>query len=208
MKRKFFTLIELLVVIAIIGILASLLLPALNNAKEMAKQSTCLSNLRTLGTASRTFSLDHNQYTPQALWHKNPADCTAAGAVLLDGGNLFTYGIDPSKVKCPTSNPAYEEWGGYGINLYLVYMPTIVWGTNDIWFWKHGRKPLGAIKDPSETVLFSETTAYYARTHSDPITLEIVRHMSKSIGASYVDGHTSSSTYNKVKTGLELQYNN
>ena len=72
MIRKGFTLIELLVVIAIIAVLAAILFPVFARAKEAAKKTSCLSNLKNIGTAFVMYQSDNDDYFPninvKGLW--------------------------------------------------------------------------------------------------------------------------------------------
>ncbi len=207
-RAKGFTLIELLVVIAIIAILAAILFPVFAQAREKARQSSCLSNLKQWGTAGQMYTQDYDGlFTPPYKYQSASPACAN-----LDWWDdlLQPYVKNRAIAVCPSrkwtqncSNPV-NNWSN-GVKAMSYAVNTLEsWGVSG---WsaasKFGLRRPGTpgqsiseseIEDPSGTIwlLDSNSSEIWNENNLDyvPTATAGYRRHSDGFNAAFVDGHT------------------
>lgn len=111
MRRKAFTLIELLVVIAIIAILAAILFPVFASAKEKAKQTACVSNIRQMGTGTQLYLGDWDD--------RYPLSVPIVGTVYAAFGSVFGTPADWATTMTPAVVEAQRNFVANSVQPYL-----------------------------------------------------------------------------------------
>ena len=187
MRRNGFTLIELLVVIAIIAILAAILFPVFAKAREKARQSSCLSNVKQLNLGILQYAQDYDERMPiEAGW--------IAPSVFLAGPEwpnywweqVMPYLKNSQILACPSSSVKSVNSGpGPADTRYTI---------NYAYNIKASMQSLGTCQYPAETGLNLDSTNNYWRLYQATPTVENVYAWSRTIhndgfNVSFVDGH-------------------
>jgi prepilin-type N-terminal cleavage/methylation domain-containing protein/prepilin-type processing-associated H-X9-DG protein len=194
-RNSAFTLIELLVVIAIIAILAAILFPVFAQAREKARQTACLNNLKQIGTAAMMYTQDYDEtWVPWGAYQNGT------------GTNpLYIYRLDPYIKSlnnasdnrtgvwiCPSADRPLPYQNSYGYNyLVLGYLTSTTTGYIGRY---NTPAPVADLQAPADTVAFMDAIdmvrpPYGVQINGNPDTIAAWHQTSRNvIGGGNVDG--------------------
>jgi len=227
-KKSAFTLIELLVVIVIISILAAILFPVFARARENARRSSCMSNLKQMGLAMVMYAQDYDD-------HLTALNLSNTGVILPDGSThstelwfhmLYPYMKNIQIMNCPSESSVVWTSGSYtgGIPYgYNYTAPTWVCSSNcgvNMGTAGVSGASLAAIDDTSGTIMITDSKWYYslmpsaARTEANADGSECIsgspsskctaaRHLD-TVNTLFVDGHVKSMKWQTIMGGTGL----
>jgi prepilin-type N-terminal cleavage/methylation domain-containing protein/prepilin-type processing-associated H-X9-DG protein len=164
-RRSAFTLIELLVVIAIIAILAAILFPVFARARENARRTTCISNMKQISLGMMMYTKDYDERYPNYAYPV-PTTETPEGGWWLSGymfwGNMiYPYVKNEQMFVCPSSPAAGTNYSPttvgpytshYGINATDNIIPTGQWGAPG--------PHINVVVAPAKAYLFTDSSYY------------------------------------------------
>ena len=202
-SRHGFTLIELLVVIAIIAILASILFPVFNRAREDGRRASCISNLKQLGLGMAQYTQDYDERLPSVQDGPNDAVAfpyaswnyfIAAGGdprtFDMTRGSLHPYIKNTQIFLCPSDSDGQKAGLSYAANSCVFHDASVVNSTGGLL--RLGRS-LAEFEETSRWMMFNEEITRGASTDDGYFNRELPntfsdRHSGGS-NIAYLDGH-------------------
>jgi len=231
MKRRGFTLIELLVVIAIIAILAAILFPVFARAREKARQTSCLSNLKQIGTAMMMYVQDYDERFPRHYFRR-ASDNGISGSVITV---VHPYVQNVQVWDCPSSPRETSQSGGqpsilgdfsYGWNYMVFTLGTVTkharcthpadtvmaadccmdsWGRGRLYWPSYGVGYNEAIASQSGWPSNCDSAYWYTPDHDRPGFNFSPRHNGQG-NVAFLDGHAKNASYTQLHNGGNNYY--
>jgi prepilin-type N-terminal cleavage/methylation domain-containing protein len=215
-KRTAFTLIELLVVIAIIAILAAILFPVFAQAREKARQSTCLSNFKQIGLGTMMYLQDWDETYPSNRLYQYPGggECEGKGRLVTWKHATQPYVKNVDIYRCPSNprNKLPDETEGTDVasgGALQVYPISYAYNGTVLWTAAGPNQPVlrqAAVPEPARYIMLIESKArcsdmgiwgfnadWGLRTDHG-----FYVHPTKRMQALYLDGHAKSTKFSQT----------